>query len=99
MLGSTVVIAFGIFLYLPADVVPLAGEGAMKAISDKTGIMFSNVKIGFDISMVLVSLAACLIALRKPGAVGAGTVCCRRSCGNYSRKDSIIFPGQKGISC
>lgn len=74
MLGSTVVIAFGIFLYLPADVVPLAGEGAMKAISDKTGIMFSHVKIGFDISMVLVSLAACLIALRKPGAVGVGTV-------------------------
>lgn len=74
MLGSTVVIAFGIFLYLPADVVPLAGEGAMKAISDKTGIMFSHVKIGFDISMVLVSLAVCLIALRKPGAVGVGTV-------------------------
>lgn len=74
MLGSTVVIAFGIFLYLPVDVVPLAGEGAMKAISDKTGIMFSHVKIGFDISMVLVSLAACLIALRKPGAVGVGTV-------------------------
>lgn len=29
---------------------PLAGEGAMKAISDKTGIVFSRVKIGFIVT-------------------------------------------------
>ena len=53
MLGSTVLIAVGIFFYLPADIVPLAGEGAMKAVSDTTHIAFNKVKVGFDISMVM----------------------------------------------
>lgn len=74
MLLSTVIIAIGIFLYLPSDIVPLAGEGAMKAISDKAGIEFSKVKMGFDITMVAVSLIACLLILKKLGSVGIGTV-------------------------
>lgn len=74
MLVSTVLIAIGIFFYLPSDIVPLAGEGAMKAISDKTNIVFNKVKIGFDISMVVISLIACLTVLRQFGSVGIGTV-------------------------
>lgn len=74
MLVSTVVIAVGIFLYLPSDIIPLAGEGAMKAISDKAGIEFSKVKMGFDITMVVVSLIACLLILKKLGSVGVGTI-------------------------
>lgn len=74
MLCSTVVITFGIFLYLPADIIPLAGEGAMKAISDKTQVLFSKVKVCFDISMVAISLCACLLILHRLGSVGAGTV-------------------------
>ena len=30
----------GILSYLPADIIPLAGEGAMKAISDITNVLF-----------------------------------------------------------
>lgn len=74
MIGSAVLIAVGIFFYLPADIVPLAGEGAMQAISEKTNFLFSKVKIGFDVTMVAASLAACLIALHKAGAVGIGTI-------------------------
>lgn len=74
MLGSAALIAVGIFFYLPADIIPLAGEGAMQAVSEKTNILFSKVKVGFDVTMVAVSLAACLIALHKAGAVGIGTV-------------------------
>lgn len=74
MLGSTVLIAVGIFFYLPADIIPLAGEGAMKAVSDKTHIIFNKVKIGFDVTMVLISLVACLIVLKAFGSVGVGTV-------------------------
>lgn len=48
MLISTVIIAFGIFMYLPPNIMPLAGEGAMKAVSDVTGIAFPKVKVGFD---------------------------------------------------
>ena len=56
MLVSTVFIAVGIFFYLPADLIPLAGEGVMQAVSDVTKIEFSNVKIGFDCSMVVISV-------------------------------------------
>jgi uncharacterized membrane protein YczE len=71
---STVIVAIGITLYLPADIMPLAGEGTMQAVSDVTGIIFSKVKIGFDVSMVIISLVTCLIALRSMGSVGLGTI-------------------------
>lgn len=74
MFGSAVLIAGGIFFYLPADIIPLAGEGAMQAIPDTTKIVFNKVKIGFDVSMVAVSLAACLLVLRELGSVGVGTI-------------------------
>ena len=74
LLISTVFVAFGIFLYLPADIMPLAGEGAMQAVSDVSGIAFSKVKIGFDISMVVISLVTCLIFIKSMGSVGIGTV-------------------------
>lgn len=74
MLVSAFLIAVGIFFYLPADIVPLAGEGTMKAISDTANIEFSKVKICFDISMVLISLISCLAVLHRTGSVGVGTV-------------------------
>ena len=74
MLGSTVLIAVAIYFYLPADIVPLAGEGAMKAVSDTTHIAFNKVKVGFDISMVIISLISCLVALGTLGSVGVGTI-------------------------
>ena len=74
MIFSTVFIAFGIFLYVPADVIPLAGEGTMLAISQITKIKFSTVKIIFDVSMVVISFVTCMIALHSLGSVGIGTV-------------------------
>lgn len=74
MLASTAIIAVGIFLYLPADVIPLAGEGVVSAVSQVIKIEFSKVKIAFDITMVVVSAVACLIMIHSFGSVGAGTV-------------------------
>lgn len=74
LLISTIFIAFGIFLYLPPDIMPLAGEGAMQAVSDVSGIAFPKVKIGFDVSMVVISLITCLIFIKSLGSVGIGTV-------------------------
>lgn len=74
MLISIVLIAIGIFFYLPSDIMPLAGEGCMQAVSDVTGIVFHKVKVMFDITMVVISLITCLIALHSLGSVGIGTV-------------------------
>jgi len=71
---SIVLVAIGIYFYLPANIMPLAGEGAMQAVSDITHIEFSKVKIGFDVCMVVISLVTCLIALHAFGSVGIGTI-------------------------
>lgn len=74
LLISIIVVAIGIFLYVPADIMPLAGEGTMLAVSEVSGFKFSNVKIGFDIAMSVISLAVCLVAVQGMGSVGIGTI-------------------------
>lgn len=74
LLASAACIAFGIFLYLPSELIPLAGEGCMQAVSSVTHIEFSKVKIGFDCMMVLVSAVTCLLVLHSLGSVGIGTI-------------------------
>lgn len=74
ILISVVLVAIGIFMYLPADIMPLAGEGVMQAVSDTIKVEFSKVKVAFDVTMVIVSLITCLIVLHTLGSVGVGTV-------------------------
>ena len=74
ILISTVLVAIGIFFYLPADIMPLAGEGVMQAVSETTQIAFPKVKVSFDITMVAVSLVTCLLVLHNFGSVGIGTI-------------------------
>lgn len=74
MLLSTLLIAYGIHLYVPANLIPLAGEGAMLAISEKYNKSFPSVKLVFDVSMVAISLITCLILLHSIGSVGIGTI-------------------------
>ena len=74
LLLSVVFIAFGIFLYMPPNIMPLAGEGTIQAISDVSGLAFARVKVLFDSTMVAFSLIACFAFLHSFGSVGAGTV-------------------------
>lgn len=74
ILISVVLVAIGIFMYLPADIMPLAGEGVMQAVADTLKIEFSKVKVAFDVIMVIISLVTCLIVMHTLGSVGIGTV-------------------------
>lgn len=74
LLVSVVLVAVGIFLYLPADIMPLAGEGVMQAVSDTLHVPFARAKVAFDVTMVAISLVTCLAFLHRLGSVGAGTV-------------------------
>lgn len=74
ILFSALVIALGLFFYVPANIMPLAGEGATQTISDMVGLPFSRVKVAFDVSMVAISLIVCLVCLHSLGSVGIGTV-------------------------
>ena len=46
----------------------------MQAVSYKTKIEFSKCKIGFDVTMVVISAVTCYISLNKLGSVREGTV-------------------------
>lgn len=74
IIASCFLVALGIFLYVPVNIVPLAGEGCMGAVSQVTGVAFSKVKVAFDCAMVLISAAVSFIAMRKIASVGVGTV-------------------------
>ena len=67
--------AFGIFVYMPANIAPLPGEGCVEAITIVTGWRFSTIKIAFDATMVAVSLVMCALWYTNVfGAVNVGTV-------------------------
>ena len=44
---SILLVAIGIYIYLPANIIPLAGEGIVRAISDTFKWQFAKVKIFF----------------------------------------------------
>lgn len=72
---SIFLIAFGIFVYMPANIAPLPGEGCVESVAIVTGWRFSTIKIGFDASMVIISLVMCgLWYTNIFGAVNIGTV-------------------------
>lgn len=56
-----VVLAFGITLSVIANVILNSGEAFVKAISDKSGKNFGDVKVVFDVSCVLVAILLSLI--------------------------------------
>lgn len=56
-----IILAFGISLTVTANVIMNSGEAIVKAISDKTGYVFGNVKVIFDISCVTLSVILSLL--------------------------------------
>ena len=75
LIVSIFLIAFGIFVYMPANIAPLPGEGCVEAIAIVTGWRFSTIKIGFDATMVIIALVMCgLWYTNILGAVNIGTI-------------------------
>lgn len=56
VLIGTVTLGFGVALSVIANVIMNSGEAFVKAISDKSRIIFGNVKIGFDVACVVIAL-------------------------------------------
>lgn len=58
---GTVILGFGVALSVIANVVMNSGEAFVKAVSDVTHADFGNLKIGFDVSCVVISVVLSLI--------------------------------------
>jgi len=75
LLVSIFMTAFGIFVYMPANIAPLPGEGCVESVAIVTDWRFSTIKIGFDATMVIISLIMCgLWYTNILGAVNIGTI-------------------------
>lgn len=63
VLCGVTVLGFGISLSVTANVILNSGEAFVKAISDKSGKVFGNVKVGFDVCCVVASIVLSLVLL------------------------------------
>lgn len=61
VISGIIILGFGISLAVIANVIMNSGEAFVKAISDKTGKEFGNIKIAFDIACVLLAIILSLI--------------------------------------
>ena len=58
---GVVILAFGIALSVIANVIMNSGEAFVKAIADTTGKTFGNLKVGFDVSCVVIAVLLSLL--------------------------------------
>lgn len=70
---SICVIAFGVYLTVAADIMFLAGEGLVSAISKTTGKEFGRIKIIVDSSLLVFAAAVSLIFLHRLEGIREGT--------------------------
>lgn len=71
---SIVLIALGIFFYVPTNIVPVSVEGATQTIAIVSKNPFPKIKVCFDVAVVSSSLILSYIFLGNFGSVGIGTV-------------------------
>jgi uncharacterized membrane protein YczE len=66
LLIGIAVLAFGIYIQIITNVVINSAEGLVKAIAEKTGRCFGNIKIIFDTTLVVI---ACFISFLEFGGI------------------------------
>lgn len=71
---SVLIIALGLFFYVPTNLIPLSVEGVTQAIAIVTDRPFSKIKVYLDISIVSIALALSYGFLGQLGSVGIGTI-------------------------
>ena len=74
MCAALVVTAFGVTLMVGMEVVPNAPDGLVQAIARTLGTRFGNVKVVFDVSHVLASVAGSLLVFGDISGFGVTTV-------------------------
>ena len=81
------------------DMKPYLEKGIFSKLKNKD--FFNKVKIGFDVSMVTISLISCLLTLRRLGSVGVGTIIAAVLVGTVLgfvtrlfgvKRDAILYP-------
>jgi len=74
LIAGCAVLAFGIFLQLEARAIYNPTEGIVNALADVTEKKFGNVKIAFDVTLVVLSVIVSLFAFGNITGIREGTL-------------------------
>ena len=83
--AGVVLVAFGVSCEVNADVVMLAGEGLVLAICRVTGAKFGNMKVAFDVALVVIASVLSLCFLGRLEGVREGTLAAALCVGQMAR--------------
>lgn len=96
LLCGCAILGFGVSLEVRANVVMLAGEAFVSAVTKKSGKEFGFVKVGFDTALTLLACAASLILFGSIEGIREGTVIAALTVGIFARyfnnKTTFIEP-------
>ena len=71
---SILLIALGLFFYVPTNIIPLSVEGVTQAVAIESNRPFSRIKVYFDVCVVSSALIISYVFLGQLGSVGIGTI-------------------------
>ena len=74
LLLGCAVLGFGISVEVAPDVLLVPGEGLVGALTAASSRRFGSVKVAFDVTLVLISLALSLLFFHRLNGLGLGTV-------------------------
>ena len=85
-------LAFGLFLYVPTNVVPVAVDGLTQAVSITTNQSFTKIKVIMDISWIVLSWILSFVFLGHfDGSAGIGTIIAAMSIGTTVKLMNMIY--------
>lgn len=89
------IMALGIALEVFANVTILPGEGIVRTLSEKSGIEFGNMKVGFDCVLTLIAAVLAFAFFSRLNGVGVGTLVSAVAVGQFVRLYSRKLGGFK----
>lgn len=85
-------LAFGLFLYVPTNVVPVAVDGLTQTVSITTNQSFTKIKVIMDISWIVLSWILSFVFIGHfDGSAGIGTIIAAMSIGTTVKLMNMIY--------
>lgn len=84
-------LAAGVSMQVTADLIPNAGEGIVLAICRVTRFPFGNVKIAFDVTLVVLAIILSLVFLGRLEGVREGTIVAAFLVGLFAKQANKLF--------
>lgn len=97
LLAGCVILAVGISIEVAPDVLVVPGEGAVRAISQTTGLKFGSVKVYFDVSLIVIASALSFLFFGRLNGVGLGTVISALTVGKFVNIVNLHLPAVRKI--